>query len=57
MLVKAEVCFTVACACHAHLLLMPFMPGPGVAVGTTLASASKAIPTALVLVEVLVPNF
>lgn len=33
------------------------MPGPGVAIGTALAGASKTIPTAFVLVEVLVPDF
>lgn len=39
-----------------YLLLVFFMPGPGVPIGTALASASKTIPTALVLVEVLVTN-
>ena len=39
-----------------YLLLVFFMPGPGVPIGTALASASKPIPTALVLVEILVTN-
>lgn len=45
------------CTVCIYLLFVPFMPGSRVTIGTGLASASKTIPTALVLVEILVPDF
>lgn len=57
--VVLQSCVSKTVSCRAnmfYLLLMFFMPGPGVPIGTALACASKTIPTALVLVEILVTN-